>query len=402
MNKKQLKALAQEAAQGLNSEEDIAALTKLLRQSFYEKALDAELDDHLGYERNESRTSNNSRNGYTKKTVQSDDGALEINTPRDRQSEFEPQIIKKRQTRTPGLDSKILSLYAKGMTTRGIVDTLSEFYDTDISPTLISRVTDSVLGLVTEWQSRPLDEVYPIVYLDCIVLKVRQNKQVINKALYLALGVNMEGHKELLGLWITETEGAKFWLGVLTELNNRGVDDILIACVDGLKGFPEAINTVFPKTQIQLCIVHMVRNSLKFVPWKDYREVTTDLKQIYQSVTEEEALLALEEFAKKWDEKYPLISRSWRNHWANLNTLFLYPKDIRKAIYTTNAIESLNSVIRKSTKNRKLFPNDDAAKKVVYLAIQEASKKWSMPIRNWKSALNRFIIEFEERLTNYL
>ena len=402
MNKKQLKALAQEAAQGLNSEEDIAALTKLLRQSFYEKALDAELDDHLGYERNESRTSNNSRNGYTKKTVQSDDGALEINTPRDRQSEFEPQIIKKRQTRTPGLDSKILSLYAKGMTTRGIVDTLSEFYDTDISPTLISRVTDSVLGLVTEWQSRPLDEVYPIVYLDCIVLKVRQNKQVINKALYLALGVNMEGHKELLGLWITETEGAKFWLGVLTELNNRGVDDILIACVDGLKGFPEAINTVFPKTQIQLCIVHMVRNSLKFVPWKDYREVTTDLKQIYQSVTEEEALLALEEFAKKWDEKYPLISRSWRNHWANLNTLFLYPKDIRKAIYTTNAIESLNSVIRKSTKNRKLFPNDDAAKKVVYLAIQEASKKWSMPIRNWKSALNRFIIEFEERLANYL
>ena len=402
MNKKQLKALAKEAAQGLNSEEDIAALTKLLRQSFYEKALDAELDDHLGYERNESRTSNNSRNGYTKKTVQSDDGALEINTPRDRQSEFEPQIIKKRQTRTPGLDSKILSLYAKGMTTRGIVDTLSEFYDTDISPTLISRVTDSVLGLVTEWQSRPLDEVYPIVYLDCIVLKVRQNKQVINKALYLALGVNMEGHKELLGLWITETEGAKFWLGVLTELNNRGVDDILIACVDGLKGFPEAINTVFPKTQIQLCIVHMVRNSLKFVPWKDYREVTTDLKQIYQSVTEEEALLALEEFAKKWDEKYPLISRSWRNHWANLNTLFLYPKDIRKAIYTTNAIESLNSVIRKSTKNRKLFPNDDAAKKVVFLAIQEASKKWSMPIRNWKSALNRFIIEFEERLTNYL
>lgn len=271
-----------------------------------------------------------------------------------------------------------------------------------ISPTLISRVTESVLGLITEWQSRPLDAVYPIVYLDCIVLKIRQDKQVINKALYLALGVNMEGRKELLGLWITETEVAKFWLGVLTELNNRGVDDILIACVDGLKGFPEAINTVFPKTQIQLCIVHMVRNSLKFVPWKDCREVTADLKQIYQSATEEEALLALEVFAEKWDEKYPLISRSWRNHWANLNTLFLYPKDIRKAIYTTSAIELLNSVIRKSTKNRRLFPKDASAKKVVYLAIQEASKKWSMPIRNWKSALNRFMIEFEEQLTNYL
>jgi len=402
MNKKQLKALAQEAAKGLNSEEDIAALTKLLRQSFYEKALDAELDDHLGYDRHDTKSGTNSRNGYTKKTVKTDEGELEINTPRDRQSEFEPQIIKKRQTRTPALDSKILSLYAKGMTTRTIVETLSEFYDTDISPTLISKVTDGVLDLVTEWQSRPLDEVYPIIYLDCIVLKIRQDKQVINKAMYLALGVNMDGHKELLGLWVTENEGAKFWLGVLTELNNRGVNDVLIACVDGLKGFPDAINTVFPKTQIQLCIVHMVRNSLKFVPWKDYREVTKDLKQIYQSSTEEEALLALDSFAEKWDEKYPLISRSWRSHWANLNTLFLYPKDIRKAIYTTNAIESLNSVIRKSTKNRKLFPNDDSAKKVVYLAIQEASKKWSMPIRNWKSALNRFIIEFEDRLTNYL
>ena len=401
MNKKQLKALAKEAAQGLNSEEDIAALTKLLRQSFYEKALDAELDDHLGYHRHEAKQGTNSRNGYTKKTVKTDDGQLEINTPRDRQSEFEPQIIKKRETRTPALDSKILSLYAKGMTTRSIVETLSEFYGVDVSPTLISNVTDSVLDLITEWQSRPLDDVYPIIYLDCIVLKVRQNKQVINKSVYLALGVNMEGHKELLGLWITENEGAKFWLGVLTELNNRGVNDVLIACVDGLKGFPDAINTVFPKTQIQLCIVHMVRNSLKFVPWKDYREVTKDLKQIYQAVTEEAALLALDSFAEKWDKKYPLISRSWHTHWANLNTLFLYPEDIRKAIYTTNAIESLNSVIRKATKNRKLFPNDDSAKKVVYLAIREASKKWSMPIRDWKSALNRFMIEFEDRLTNY-
>jgi len=235
-----------------------------------------------------------------------------------------------------------------------------------------------------------------------MVVKIRQDKQVINKAIYLALGVNLEGHKELLGMWLSENEGAKFWLNVLTELQNRGVKDILVACVDGLKGFPDAINTVFSETQIQLCIVHMVRNSMKYVPWKDYKSVTVDLKKIYQSVTEEEALLALEQFAERWNEKYPQISKTWRSHWHNLNTLFRYPEDIRKAIYTTNAIESLNSVIRKAVKKRKLFPTDDAAKKVVYLAIQEASKKWTMPIRNWKPALNRFTIEFEDRLAEYI
>ena len=259
-----------------------------------------------------------------------------------------------------------------------------------------------MIGQVVEWQSRPLDAIYPIVYLDCIVVKVRQDKRVINKAIYLALGINMEGQKELLGMWLSETEGAKFWLNVLTELQNRGVNDILIACVDGLKGFPDAIQAVFPSTQIQLCIVHMVRNSVKYVPWKDYKPVTTDLKRIYRSVTEEEALQALDEFSERWDDKYPQISRSWRSHWDNLNTLFNYPEDIRKAIYTTNAIESLNSVIRKAIKKRKLFPTDDAAKKVVYLAIQQASKKWTMPIRDWKTALNRFMIEFEDRLIDYV
>jgi len=234
------------------------------------------------------------------------------------------------------------------------------------------------------------------------VVKIRQDKQVINKAVYLALGVNMEGHKELLGLWLAENEGAKFWLNVLTELQNRGVRDILIACVDGLKGFPDAINTVYPETRVQLCIVHMVRNSMKYVPWKDYKPVAADLKQIYQSATEEEALLALDQFSETWDEKYPQISRSWRSHWHNLNTLFNYPEDIRKAIYTTNAIESLNSVIRKAIKKRKLFPTDDSAKKVIYLAIQDASKRWTMPIRNWKPALNRFMIEFEDRLVDYV
>jgi transposase-like protein len=288
------------------------------------------------------------------------------------------------------------------MTAREIVATFKEMYDADISPTLISKVTDAVIEQVVEWQSRPLDAVYPIVYLDCIVVKIRQDKQVINKAIYLALGVNLEGHKELLGLWLSENEGAKFWLNVLTELQNRGVKDILIACVDGLKGFPDAINTVYPDTQIQLCIVHMVRNSMKYVPWKDYKAITAGLKQIYQSVTEEEALLALDQFAEQWDAKYPQISRSWRAHWDNLNTLFNYPEDIRKAIYTTNAIESLNSVIRKAIKKRKLFPSDDSAKKVVYLAIKDASKKWTMPIRNWKTALNRFMIEFEDRLSDYI
>ena len=286
--------------------------------------------------------------------------------------------------------------------TREIVTTFKEMYGADVSATLISKVTDAVIEQVVEWQSRPLDAIYPIVYLDCIVVKIRQDKQVINKAIYLALGVNMEGHKELLGMWLAENEGAKFWLNVLTELQNRGVKDILIACVDGLKGFPDAINTAFPDTHIQLCIVHMVRNSIRYVPWKDYKAVTTDLKQIYQSVTEEEALVALDQFSQRWDEKYPQISRSWHAHWHNLNTLFNYPQEIRKAIYTTNAIESLNSVIRKAIKKRKLFPTDDSAKKVVYLAIQAASKKWTMPIRNWKMALNRFMIEFEDGLAEYI
>ncbi len=288
------------------------------------------------------------------------------------------------------------------MSTRDIVATFDEMYGADISPGLVSQVTNSVMERVIEWQNRPLDAVYPIVYLDCIVLKIRQDKRVINKAIYLALGVNLEGHKELLGMWISENEGAKFWLSVLTEIQNRGVKHILIACVDGLTGFPDAINTVYPDAKIQLCIVHMVRHSLKLVPWKDYKAVTKDLKQIYQSITEQEASLKLERFAETWDVKYPQISRSWQKNWMNIITLFDYPADIRKVIYTTNPIESLNSVIRKSVKNRKLFPSDDAALKVVYLATMAASKKWTMPIRNWKPALNRFIIENEEQIVPHM
>ncbi len=310
--------------------------------------------------------------------------------------------MRKGQTRLTRMDDQILTLYAKGLSTRDIVDAFKEMYDADVSAALISKVTERVLDQVIEWQNRPLDALYPIVYLDCIVLKIRHNKRVINKAMYLALGINLDGHKELLGLWLAETEGAKFWLSVLTELKTRGLQDILIACVDGLKGFPEAIQAEYPQTRIQLCIVHMVRNALKYVSWKDYQAVAADLKRIDQSATEDEARQELDHFATTWDAQYPKIAQSWRDHWANLITLFEYPPDIRKAIYTTNAIESLNSVIRKATKRRKLFPSDESAMKVVYLAIQDASRKWTMSIHHWKAALNRFIIEFGERVSVYL
>jgi transposase-like protein len=402
MNKKELEAFAKQAAKSIKTESDLTDFRKILTKVTVEAALNAELDEHLGYARHEQSHKDNYRNGYSSKTIRTEDGEVDLDAPRDRDSSFEPQLVKKNQTRFTSMDDKILYLYSKGMTTRDIVSTFKEMYDADVSPTLISRVTNAVIEQVVQWQARPLDAVYPIVYLDCLVVKIRQDKQVINKAVYLALGVNVEGHKELLGMWISENEGAKFWLNVLTELQNRGVKDILIACVDGLKGFPDAINTVYPETQIQLCIVHMVRNSLKFVPWKDYKAITADLKRIYQSVTEDEALFSLDQFEQRWDDKYPSISRTWRNNWQNVSTLFNYPDDIRKAIYTTNAIESLNSVIRKAIKKRKLFPHDDSAKKVIYLAIEQASKKWTMPIRNWKTALNRFMIEFEDRLKDVI
>lgn len=404
MNQKRIQALAEELAKGLKTPEDLSALSAQLTKITVEAALKAEMDNHLGYDKHDpgGHNTGNSRNGYSSKTLKGDHGEIELHTPRDRNGSFEPQLIKKNQTRITGMDDQILSLYAKGMSTRDIVAAFQEMYGADISAGLVSQVTNAVMEQVVEWQSRPLDAVYPIVYLDCIVLKVRQDKRVINKAIYLALGINVEGHKELLGLWMSENEGAKFWLSVLTDLKNRGVKHVFIACVDGLKGFPEAINATFPETKVQLCIVHMVRNSLKFVPWKDYKEVTADLKRIYQSVSEEEAALELDRFAEKWDERYPQISKSWRVNWPNLITLFDYPQDIRKVIYTTNAIESLNSVIRKSVKTRKLFPSDDAALKVIYLAIEAASKKWTMPIRDWKAALNRFMIEFEEQLAPHV
>ncbi len=404
MDKSKVRALAEEIAKGIKTEADLSELTRALRKNFIETALNAELDEHLGYEKHgvDGRGSDNSRNGKSRKRLKGDHGEVEIETPRDRNGSFDPQLVAKGQTRLTEMDDKILYLYAKGMSTRDIVAAFKELYDAEVSASLISKVTDRVIEQVTAWQNRPLDGLYPIVYLDCIVLKVRHNQQVINQSMYLALGVNLDGHKELLGLWLAQTEGAKFWLTIMTELKTRGVKDILIACVDGLKGFPEAIAAEYPDTKIQLCIVHMIRNSLRFVPWKDYKFITRDLKTVYQAATEAEALVALDAFAETWNDKYPQIANSWRDNWPNLVAIYDYPPAIRKAIYTTNAIESLNSVLRKATRKRKVFPNEQSAMKVAYLAIREASKKWTMPIQNWKLALNRFSIEFGERVTTHL
>ena len=404
MDQDKLKALAAELAKDIKSEKDLGTLTQQLIKLTVETALNAEMDEHLGYQKHapQGRGTGNNRNGYSTKRLKGQHGEVTIQAPRDRNSSFEPQFVRKGQSRLTQMDDQILALYARGLSTRDIVAAFKEMYDADISAGLVSKVTERVIEQVHEWQNRPLDPLYPIVYLDCIVLKIRENQRVINKSLYLALGINMEGHKELLGLWLAETEGAKFWLSVLTELKNRGLEDILIACVDGLKGFPDAIAVEYPQTKVQLCIVHMVRNSLRYVSWKDYKAVTAELKQIYQSATEREAQQALAAFGERWDSQYPQITRSWQSNWANLITLFDYPPAIRKVIYTTNAIESLNSVLRKATKQRKLFPTDDSALKVAFLAIQQASKKWTMPIQNWKLALNRFIIEFGDRLNGHL
>lgn len=403
MKDEKITALAQSIVKENLTSEEMDQVFRSLRKQVIESALEAELDAHLGYAKYASagRNSGNSRNGKSSKTLKEEKGELTIAVPRDRQGSFEPQLVKRGQTRSGVIDEQIIALYAKGMTTREIAEMIKQLYDVDVSPTLISHVTDRVMDEVVEWQARPLDALYPIVYMDCLVLKIRDGKQVKNKSVFLALGINVDGQKELLGLWLAENEGAKFWLSVLTELQSRGLKDILIACVDGLKGFPDAIEAVYPQTKVQLCIVHMVRHSLRFVSWKDYRAVTADLKRIYQAPTEDMALLALDEFKTLWPG-YSQIAKSWESNWANLRTLFDYPDEIRRAIYTTNAIESLNSVIRKATKRHKMFPSDEAALKVVYLAITEASKKWTMPIRNWRQALNRFSIEFGERVTDHL
>jgi putative transposase len=375
-------------------------ILKQLTKRLVEHALEGEMTHHLGYEPHapEGKNTGNSRNGKTTKTVIGENGEMEIVVPRDRNGEFEPKLIEKRQRRLPGFDDKVIALYARGMTTREIQGHLHELYGVEVSPQLISAVTDSVMEDVAAWQSRPLDPVYPIVYLDALHVKMRLEGRVQSQAVYLALGITIEGRKELLGLWIGENEGAKFWLGVMTELKNRGVQDILIACVDGLKGFPDAIETVYPKTQVQLCIIHMVRHSLKYVGWKERKPVAADLRAVYTAATVEAAERALEAFEKKWAPRFPSIAKSWRANWVNLIPFYGYPPEIRKVIYTTNAIESMQSSLRKMTRQRGSFPNPESVRKVMYLALLRISTKWKRPVLDWVAALNHFSVVFEGRI----
>jgi transposase-like protein len=373
-------------------------LIKQLTKAVLERALTEEMDNHLGYDRYSRSEVNNARNGSYGKNLITDNGVIELNVPRDRNGDFEPGIIAKKQNRVVGLDKKILSLYAKGMSLSDIKQQLHELYEADISESLISKITDGVMDEVKSWQSRPLERVYPIVYFDCLVVKVRHDKRIINKSVYVALGVELSGKKDILGLWISENEGAKFWLGNLTEMKNRGMNDMLIACTDNLTGMSEAISAVYPKCEHQLCIVHQIRNSLKYVSYKDRKAVVADLKPIYQAATEEEAILALEDFEGKWCKIYPQIAKYWYSNWANLVIFMGYPPSIKKIIYTTNAIESLNSQLRKVTNNKRVFPTDDAVFKTLYLTIDYITAKWNMPIQNWNEAMAHFLIKFEGRI----
>jgi putative transposase len=375
-------------------------LLKQLTKRLLERAMAAELTEHVGYEKHDpvGNNSGNSRNGKSSKTLKGSFGRMPLEVPRDRNGTFEPQIIEKHQTRFTGFDENIISLYARGLTTREIQEHLEEIYHVEVSPALISNVTEEVIEEVRAWQNRQLEAVYPIMYLDAIQFKIRDSGHIKNKAVYLAIGINLEGFKEVLGLWIAQTEGAKFWLQVVTELKNRGVQDIFIACVDGLKGFPEAIETVFPQTTVQLCIVHLVRHSLSYVGWKQRKEVAADLRLVYTAATADAAEQKLVEFAVKWDEKFPMITRSWRTNWPRVIPFFAHPPEIRKVIYTTNAIESLNMSLRKVTKTRGSFPHDEAAAKLLYLALRNISKKWTQKVHDWQAALNRFAIIYEGRL----
>src|SRR5574344_1646097 len=379
-------------------------LLKKLTSRFYSKALDAEMDEHLGYKKNDNAGDNsgNSRNGYTTKTVITDDNdTIEVQVPRDRNSTFEPVIIPKHEKRTPLFNDQIISMYSFGMSTRDIQRHLQQVYGVEVSPETISNITESVMADVREWQNRPLEKSYPILFLDALRVNSRQDGKNINKALYVALAINWEGRKEVLGLWLADTEGAKFWMSVLTDIKNRGTEDILIACMDGLTGFPDAVKAVFPDTHIQHCIVHMIRNSTKFVSYKDLKAVCRDLKEVYSAINAESGHEALEEFGKKWNDKYPMIQASWERNWNDLTEFFNYPKDIRRAIYTTNAIESLNFSLRKVTRNKSSFPDDDSIYKVMYLAIKNASTRWTMSIKDWGLAVNQFAILFDGRVPGF-
>jgi len=378
---------------------DIQAKLKRLFASSIEQMLESEMDEHLGYDKNSvaGNNSGNSRNGYNKKTITSDYGTSEIAVPRDRNGEFEPQVLAKRQVRTDEIEQKILAMYSKGMSQRDIEDSIREIYGAEIPQTLISKITDKILPEVNEWQNRPLESIYPIVYFDGVVFKSRKDNQIINKCVYTVLGIDMEGHKDILGCWISENEGASFWAGVCADLRKRGVGDIFVACHDNLKGLSEAINATFPKTKNQLCIVHQIRNSTKFVPYKDRKAVCADLKKIYGAVNLDDAEYALEEFRENWVKKYPSILKSWDANWTELTTFFEYPPEIRHLIYTTNAVEAYHRQLRKFTKTKSILPTDDSIRKVIYFSVREITKKWTMPARDWGMAYSQIMIFFDDR-----
>jgi transposase-like protein len=385
---------------GVKDMRGIQDLVKELTSDLIQQVLDAELEEALGYSKYDykNKATSNSRNGYSKKRVKSSQGDIELNIPRDRESEFEPQLVRKHQTDISSIEDKILFLYSQGTSTRDMRRTMSEMYGIEVDESRVSRITDKLLPLISEWQNRPLKDVYAMVVLDAIHYKVREEGGVVSKAAYIAIGTDLEGMKEVFGIWLGAIESSKFWLGVLNGLKNRGVKDILIATSDGLTGFSEAINTAFPETDVQRCIVHQIRNSMKYVSWKDLKEFTADLKGVYKAVTEEAALMALGEFEVKWGNKYPMVLRSWHTHWTELSAMFKYSPEIRRIIYTTNAIENFNRQLRKVTKNKGAFVSDDALMKILYLATMGISDKWVMPIKNWGNILNNLIIHFGDRV----
>lgn len=401
---KELPINIQEELKKCKSIEDLIGpqgLFKKILKDFVETTLDEEMNLHLGYEKNEviGRNSGNSRNGKSRKTLQSENyGTIEITTPRDRNGEFEPQIVKKRQRKLGKLEDQIISMYGRGMTTREIQAHVEEIYGTEISPTHVSHITDRIIDLVSEWQARPLEKVYPIVFFDAIHYKVRENSKVITKAAYTCLAIDLDGKKDVLGIWIGESEGAAYWQNILNELRNRGVEDIFISCIDGLKGFPQAIQSVFPQAEVQLCVIHQIRNSMRYVSWKDYKVIFKDLRQVYQATTQEKAEFELDAFAEKWGDKYPLVIKSWRTNWSHLSTYFRYSPEVRRIIYTTNAVEQLHRQFRKVTKNRSIFPTDASLRKLLYLSIRNIAKKWTLAVRHWRFVISQFSIMFEGRL----
>jgi putative transposase len=388
----------------MKSMEDVQSALKELFADTIQEMLKAELETDLGYAKHDTKNkrTTNSRNGYSKKTVRSEYGDVDIQVPRDRDGEFEPVIVKKHQSNVTGIEDQILAMYAKGVSTRDIQDHLQQLYGIEVSPTLISNVTNKVIPLIKEWQNRPLQSVYAVVFMDAIHFKVKQDGAIVNKAAYMVIGIDLDGHKDVLGIWIGENESAKFWLHVLNELKNRGVQDILITSVDNLKGFTEAISACYPKTEIQKCIIHQIRNSIKYVSYKDLKKITSALKPIYKASTEEAALEELDQFERIWGEKYPLMVRSWRNNWDEIATFFKYPPEIRKLIYTTNVIESYHRQLRKVTKGKAVFPTDEALLKMLYLVTMDVLRKWTGRVQNWGQILLQLSVFFEERVQPYI